>query len=218
MNNLCYFGLLPAKITHYNQNPVKSNSPCLIKLTLRVFCSKQLIFSAGETEACQLVVSNLNPWMWVSMPPVSLMWKRERRAQNENIQNTKLQLKTPIAVPMQPNKVGWAHSAALRPNERTAQFNISWIFFLLPRQHPQPYCPLGPGPGQCYSQNVPRSHLGDLLAPHQNCTRSSARLMNHQTIQATALHSHPSLLQFIRRVCSPSILKSLTKAESLFWA
>lgn len=61
MNNLCYAGLLPEKITHYNQNPVKPNSPCLIKPTLRVFCSKQLIFSAGETEACQLIVSNLNP-------------------------------------------------------------------------------------------------------------------------------------------------------------
>lgn len=52
-NNLCYTGLLPEKITHHNQNPVKSNSPCLIKPTPRVFCSKQLILSAGETEEYQ---------------------------------------------------------------------------------------------------------------------------------------------------------------------
>lgn len=52
---LCW--LLAKKTTHYNHNPVESNS-CLVKSTLSVFCSKQLIFSAGETKACQLIASN----------------------------------------------------------------------------------------------------------------------------------------------------------------
>lgn len=52
---LCW--LLVKKTTHYNHNPVESNS-CLVKSTLSVFCSKQLIFSAGETKACQLIASN----------------------------------------------------------------------------------------------------------------------------------------------------------------
>lgn len=53
---LCW--LLAKKTTHYSHNPVESNSPCLVKSTLSVFCSKQLIFSAGETKACQLIASN----------------------------------------------------------------------------------------------------------------------------------------------------------------
>lgn len=50
--------LLARKIIHYHQNPVESNSTCLIKSNPSVLCSKQLIFSAGETKACWLIASN----------------------------------------------------------------------------------------------------------------------------------------------------------------